>query len=164
MSWKDQLNDDSPAWLLEPDAPGVRYLALRDLLDSSEDDAALRNAREAAHKEGPIGAILDAMDEAGFWAEPGPGYYPKYRSTVWSIIMLAQLGASVELDERLARACAYLLDAYDSVLCGAPVSCFEYVEADDGVVVESSPPADSVVAEVVAVEGCAVEACVEADV
>src|SRR5690606_15915899 len=38
------------------------------------------------------------------------GYNPKYRSTVWSIILLAQLGASAEQDERIARACAYVLD------------------------------------------------------
>ena len=46
----------------------------------------------------------------GYWAEPGPGYNPKYRGTVWSLIMLAQLGASAAEDERIVRACAYLLD------------------------------------------------------
>ena len=33
MSWKNQLRNDSVPWLLEPENPGVRYLALRDLLD-----------------------------------------------------------------------------------------------------------------------------------
>jgi hypothetical protein len=50
------------------------------------------------------------MDETGYWVEPGPGYNPKYRATVWSIILLAQLGASAGQDERIARACAYVLD------------------------------------------------------
>lgn len=50
------------------------------------------------------------MDPSGYWCEPGPGYNPKYRSTVWSMIMLAQLGASVKEDERIARACAYVLE------------------------------------------------------
>jgi hypothetical protein len=50
------------------------------------------------------------MEEPGYWAEPGPGYRPKYRSTVWSVVMLAQLGASAALDPRIARACNYLLD------------------------------------------------------
>ncbi len=98
------------AWLLEPDTPGVRYLALRDLLGSSVGDADLRVARRAAHSEGPIAAVLDAMQEDGYWMESGPGYHPKYRSTVWAITLLAQLGARVEEDERIARACAYLLD------------------------------------------------------
>ncbi|MBE7551702.1 MAG: nitrogen fixation protein NifH [Anaerolineales bacterium] len=50
------------------------------------------------------------MNPAGSWAEPGPGYNPKYRSTVWTVIMLAQLGAVADQDERIARACAYLLE------------------------------------------------------
>lgn len=33
MDRRDQLRGDSLAWLLAPDDPGVRYLALRDLLD-----------------------------------------------------------------------------------------------------------------------------------
>ena len=110
MSWQTQLKGDSVSWLLEKDDPGVRYLALRDLKDLPADDRELRAARKAAHQHGPIAAILAEMDEAGYWARPGPGYNPKYRSTVWSIILLAQLGASVEEDKRIARACAYLLD------------------------------------------------------
>jgi hypothetical protein len=50
------------------------------------------------------------MDKSGFWAREGPGYNPKYRSTDWSLLALAQLGASVDEDERIAKACAYLFD------------------------------------------------------
>jgi hypothetical protein len=50
------------------------------------------------------------MDPAGFWVKPGPGYTQRYRSTVWSIILLAQLGASVTEDGRIAQGCAYLID------------------------------------------------------
>jgi hypothetical protein len=50
------------------------------------------------------------MNPAGFWVEPGPGYNPKYFSTVWSLVLLAQLGASADCDDRIARACIYLLD------------------------------------------------------
>lgn len=110
MSWQEQLRADPLPWLLETDAPGVRHLALRDLLDLAPADPELGAARRAAHQAGPIAAILDQMDAAGFWAEPGPGYYPKYRGTVWSVILLAQLGASLAEDERIGRACAYLLD------------------------------------------------------
>jgi len=110
MAWQGQLKGDPLPWLLEAESPGVRYLALRDLLDRGPDDAELGAARDAAHSQGPIAAVLAAMDEAGFWAEPGPGYLPKYRSTVWSIILLAQLGALARQDERIARACGYLID------------------------------------------------------
>jgi len=110
MSWQTQLRGDSLAWLLEKDDPGVRFLVLRDLMELSADDRELRSARKAAHQHGPIAAILAKMDTAGFWMEPGPGYNPKYRSTVWALIALAQLGASIEEDKRIALACAYFLD------------------------------------------------------
>ncbi len=110
MSWQTQLKGDSVSWLLGKDDPGVRYPALRDLMDLTINDRELRTARKAAHRQGPIAAILDEMEESGYWVRPGPGYNPKYRSIVWSLISLAQLGASVEEDSRIARACAYLLD------------------------------------------------------
>lgn len=104
------LRDSARSWLLEPDAPGVRYLALRDLVRRVPGDPELDEARHEAHARGPIATILEAMDPRGFWVQPGAGYNPKYRSTVWSLISLAQLGASVREDERIGRACAYLLD------------------------------------------------------
>jgi hypothetical protein len=110
MPPQDQLNGDPLTWLQELESPGVRYLALRDLLDCGSDDAEVRAARKAAHQHDPIATILIEMHPSGYWAQPGPGYLPKYRSTVWSIIMLAQLGASIEEDERIERACAYVLD------------------------------------------------------
>jgi hypothetical protein len=33
--------------------------------------------------------VVDAMADDGYWVEPGPGYNPKYRSTVWALILLA---------------------------------------------------------------------------
>jgi hypothetical protein len=110
MTWQNRLNNDTLSWLLEPEDPGVRYLALRDLLDLPHDDPELRIARRLAHSAGPISRILAEMHPSGYWVEPGPGYNPKYRSSVWSLILLAQLGASVALDERIALACQYLLD------------------------------------------------------
>ena len=109
MTWHNQLKGDSLAWLLAPDSPGVRYLALRDLLDLPRDDPELRAAAQAAHSQGPIATILAHIEPAGYWAAPGPGYTPKYRSTVWPVITLAQLGASCMADERIARACEYLV-------------------------------------------------------
>jgi hypothetical protein len=110
MSWQDQLKGDSLSWLLETENPEVKYLALRDLLGYSRTDSELRAESKAAHKKGPIATVLAEMDETGYWVEPGPGYNPKYRSTVWAITLLAQLGARVEEDPRISKACAYLLD------------------------------------------------------
>jgi hypothetical protein len=110
LSWKNQLRGDSLLWLLESENPGVRYLAMRDLLDLSPDDKKLKTARKLAHKESPIPHILSRMDEDGYWKRPGTGYGPKYKSTMWALILLAQLGASVKEDKRVERACNYLLD------------------------------------------------------
>lgn len=110
MSWKSQLRGDSLLWLLESENPGVRYLALRDLSDLSPDDKRLKAARKSAHKEGPIAHILSKMNEEGYWQRPGTGYGPKYKSTVWALILLAQLGASVKEDKRIRLACKYYLD------------------------------------------------------
>jgi hypothetical protein len=110
MSWQDQLKGDSLSWLLETETLEVQYLALRDLLECSKTDSELRAACKAAHKKGPIATVLAEMNKIGYWVEPGPGYTPKFRSTVWSIVLLAQLGASVEEDKRIAQACDYLMD------------------------------------------------------
>ncbi len=106
----DQLNGDSVSWLLTSADPGVRYLALRDLSDCGPDDPRLAAARLKAHAEGPIARILEKMHPDGYWSKPGAGYGPKYYSTVWSLSLLGQLGASAAVDERIAVACAYLLE------------------------------------------------------
>ncbi len=105
-----QTEADPLPWLLSHPDPGVRYLALRDLCDLPPDDPELKSARVAAHREGPIAEILNQMNEAGYWVQPGGGYAPKYHGTVWSVIMLAQLGAWIGEDPRIATACAYVLD------------------------------------------------------
>lgn len=95
-------------WLMEPNDIGVRYLALRDLVEADENET--RAAKKKAHSEGPIAQVLANMNTEGYWGQPGTGYYPKYKGSVWSIILLAQLGASIKVDERVRTACSYLLD------------------------------------------------------
>lgn len=94
--------------LLEPRDIGVKYLVLRDLVQTGAD--ALSTAKKRAHMEGPIAQVLANMAREGYWIKPGAGYNPKYKGTVWSIILLAQLGASIEMDKRLATACSYVLE------------------------------------------------------
>ncbi len=105
-----QLTENTLNWLLEENNSGVRYMALRDLMKLPKDDPIFVSAKERAHCEGPIATILDAMQPDGYWEKPGPGYLPKYRSTVWSIILLAQLGADIKEDNRIAKACHYLME------------------------------------------------------
>jgi len=97
-------------WLLEadPDRPGVRFCALRDLLGRSPDDAELVAAQRQVMQTGPVRAILDAQQPEGWWVKPGPGYSPKYQGTLWSVLFLAQLGADGR-DDRVRRAVEYVL-------------------------------------------------------
>jgi hypothetical protein len=110
VDWKNKTDRDSLRWLLEPADPGVRYLALRDLLDLPTGDPELATARYEAHQHGPITAVLEHMQPEGYWVRPGPGYTAKYRSTAWALILLAQLGAQVGEDGRIEQGCAYLLE------------------------------------------------------
>jgi hypothetical protein len=79
-------------------------------MELQDNDQVLLYARKTAHEHGPIATILGEMNQTGYWVRPGPGYNPKYRSTVWSVIMLAQLGASIYEDKRVEMACNYLLE------------------------------------------------------
>jgi hypothetical protein len=49
MSLQNQLRGDSISWLLEPKLPGVRYLALRDVVGLSDEDAELKSAWKLVH-------------------------------------------------------------------------------------------------------------------
>jgi hypothetical protein len=104
------MKEDTLAWLMESESPGVRYLAQRDLLELSRDDPVLKESLTLAHQSGPIATVLNNMSADGYWVRPGPGYNPKYRSGVWALTLLAQLGASIDQDERIRQACDYMLD------------------------------------------------------
>jgi hypothetical protein len=104
-------NHDPIDWLLEEDQdnPSIRYLALRDLLGLRESDPQVRRARSAIMSQGPVPVILAAQEPDGYWVKPGSGYSPKYRSTVWSLLILAELAADPD-DGRVRQGCEYLLD------------------------------------------------------
>ncbi len=110
MEWQSHLRSDSLAWLVQSEDAGVRYLAMRDLLNMSPGSDDMLAARRLAHTLGPISRVLNEMKPEGYWSEPGPGYNPKYFSSVWSLILLAQLGASPEADSRMEIAVQYILD------------------------------------------------------
>jgi hypothetical protein len=99
---------DPLSWLLEPENPSARYLALTGLLDRPASDAEAAAARAEIAGWGPVRAILDAQWPEGYWMRPGIGYSPKYRATVWQVIFLGALGAP--LTAAIERACAYVLD------------------------------------------------------
>ncbi len=98
---------DPLGWLLEPENPSARTLALTGLLDRPGDDPEVVAARAAIPGWGPARVILDAQWPEGHWIAPGVGYSPKYKATVWQVIILAALSAP--RTEQVDRACDCVL-------------------------------------------------------
>ncbi len=114
VDWVDRLSGDPLPWLLDDDAPAIRHLALQRLLGRRSDDAEVAAARDDAMRSDPIAAFLAAESPEGWWGQPGSGYWPKYSSTVWSLVFLDQMGADGS-DPRVRRACEYVIDHAQSV-------------------------------------------------
>ncbi len=89
-------------WLLEEDQPAIRHLALRQLLDRDEDDPEVREARDAIPERGWAAEILAKQDPAGWWVRAEKFYTPKYLSTNWMLLVLADLGMTRE-DPRIRK-------------------------------------------------------------
>jgi hypothetical protein len=106
--WISALRGDPLAWLLDPDAPAARHLALRDVVGLAVDDPELLAAQGAAMDAPPIAPILASQHPDGWWEKPGPGYATKYRGTVWQVIFLDQLGADPG-SPGVRRACEHVL-------------------------------------------------------
>jgi hypothetical protein len=106
--WNQYLKGDPIPWLLEEENPSVRYFALRDLLHRPPEDPELVAARAAIMTSKPVRHILGAQYPQGYWVKPDRGYSPKYRSTVWQVMFLADLGATP--DDAVRRGCQILLD------------------------------------------------------
>ncbi len=90
-------------WLLEDDQPAIRYLTLTQVLDKREDDPEVEETREAIPKRGWAADILAQQDPAGWWVRPIHLYTPKYLSTNWMLLVLADLGLT-KSDARVRRA------------------------------------------------------------
>ncbi len=95
-------------WLLEPESPSVRYLALRDLLDRPDSDPETAAARRAIMRTGPVPTILARQRRGGWWGVEEDFYgRSKYKGTVWTVILLAEMGADGS-DPRVRAACEFL--------------------------------------------------------
>ncbi len=111
---------DALSWLLEedPDNPGVRYFALRELLGCPEDDPEVQQARQNVMSRGPVPQILAQQNPDGSWTPRGGGY----QGTGFQLELLSELGAD-PADERVHCTGQYVLD-HDLAVNGA----FSYVQ------------------------------------
>ena len=83
-------------WLLGEDQPAVRYQTLTQLLGNADDDPAVRGAREQIAVKGWAAEILERQDSRGWWVGSERLYLPKYHSTNWMLLILADLGLTKE--------------------------------------------------------------------
>ncbi len=61
----------------------------------------------------PIAALLREQHADGYWAEPEDVYWPKWKATVWPLILLAEMGVPGELPA-VNRGCQYFLRLMNS--------------------------------------------------
>jgi len=106
ISWQTLLKESPVDWLLEESNPSVRYFTLRDILGKREDDPQVIAAKRAISRSKVVSKIFSKQNAEGYWEEPFNPYHPKYKSSYWQIMILAQLGMD-KTDERVERACEY---------------------------------------------------------
>ncbi len=85
----------SPAvidWLLQPDQPSIQYRTLTELLGRKASDPEVRAARTRIPRVGWAADILARRDPQGWWVRERSLYTPKYISTNWNLLALADLG------------------------------------------------------------------------
>jgi hypothetical protein len=89
--------------------PAVRYFALHDLEGRGVSDRDLERAKAAIMTKGLVPRLLAKQKPAGHWG-PAEDFYirTKYWGTVWTFILLAEVGADGR-DERIRKACEFLL-------------------------------------------------------
>jgi len=111
--WKSLLNADPTAWLLEKENPSVRYFTLLDILDRTQDDADVLSAKRSIMETGMVPAILKKQNEPDYKKDYPKFYTSKYKGLVWSLIVLAELGA--EASPEIKAQCEYLLNASQEI-------------------------------------------------
>jgi hypothetical protein len=89
--------------LLEEEQPAIRYRTLTDLLGRPGSNPEVRAARNLLGTVGWGASILAAQNSEGTWLSDEDYYLPKYLSTNWQLLVLADLGLTRE-DPRVARA------------------------------------------------------------
>ena len=106
--WRTMLRADPTDWLLEETDPAVRVFALCDLLALPAADARVTDAREAAMRSGMIPRILSLQAEESYAKQASRFYTAKYGGLVWTLIVLAELGATP--NPQIRAQCEYLLE------------------------------------------------------
>ena len=92
------LDERLREFLLKDSDASVRYRVLRELLGRPEDDPEVVAARQEIGEKGWAATILARQLPTGQWDSPGTTpeqlYRPKYTSTIFSLLVLSELGVT----------------------------------------------------------------------
>ena len=127
-NWKSMLKADPVTWLLEENNPSVRYFTFTDILEKPGEDIDVRKAKREIMEIGVVPKILAKQKNVGYWGKPEDFYIKsKYKGTVWTSIILAELGANGE-NNRIKKTCEFILNNSQDQQSGG----FAYFSAKDG--------------------------------
>lgn len=79
-------------WLLKSENPAIRYWTLTDILGRPKTDSEIVSLRSKIASSAPIAEYLREQDPAGYWADGEDVYWPKWKATIWPLILLAEMG------------------------------------------------------------------------
>jgi hypothetical protein len=105
-AWSQAVEKEVVAWLIEEDNPSIHYLTLTQLLGVFPKSPATIDTREKIPNWPPVRRILEHQNNDGGWDRGKTWYLPKYKSTVWQLIVLSQTGIDPRLPE-IRRMCDY---------------------------------------------------------
>ncbi len=109
VNWKMMLKADPTDWLLEEDNPSVRYFTLTDILGLREQHPDVQRAKRMIMEHGIVPAILARQQNDGGWVQKANFYHFKYRGSVWTLIILAELGADPK-HPKVRKVCEYIFE------------------------------------------------------
>lgn len=101
--------EETVMWLLEAETPTIRYLTRRLLLGLPEGDETLQAAHREIMQGGAAAAILEKQAADGSWQGEKSFYTPKFTSSHWSMLLLAELHADAG-DERVRAGAASVME------------------------------------------------------
>jgi hypothetical protein len=98
-------------WLLEENQPSIRYHALTQLLDKPESATDVRSSRAMVLRKGWAADLLKKQSADGSWMSSESLYRPKYTSTNWVLLVLADLGLTRK-EPRIEKACKLWIERF----------------------------------------------------
>jgi hypothetical protein len=93
-------------WLLEESNPSISFLTRAQLLDISPRRRQAASVRNKIPEWEPVKKILGKQKRNGGWDIGRTWYLPKYKSTVWQLLILSQTGINPNLPP-IRKMCEY---------------------------------------------------------